>query len=293
MFKAFAIAALILIVPGYQIVMDDWTGAFAMPSLFAYFGLLFVWFLARTPITDYQSSVAYSIYPKILKFYGDEFSYVEKSKFFVHSLKASGIIPTYDKEKTTHKISGSHNNAAFTFAHSCLSRTSGESGDLKDKNTTILFSGTVFLISLPKALTAKTIIQSDAGRIGNWFAKKRVSELARIPFDDTNFEKTFQVYSSNETEARQLLSERLIQRLIDIEKQFDGKKMACSFYDNNMLIMITSKRSKVRASSIYKPATFEQDANTLRTQISEIFQIIETLDLEQNTYHLPDTHPHG
>ena len=73
-----------------------------------------------------------------------------------------------------------------------------------------------------------------------------------------------------------------MERLLKLTALFGEKEIQASFYDDKFLIMIPSCKNRFEAGSIFSPATFEEEINTILAEMNEIFQIVDTLKLNQN-----------
>lgn len=240
--------------------------------------LLFSW--SSKPIKHYNADIKNSIFPKIFDFFGDDFSFHERSNWSLGSLEPSGLLPHYNESSTEDLVSGTYNGVGLKLMEAklvCVSR------DSKGRTTrTTVFKGIFILLAMNKAFQSKTIVKRDQGMIGNWFGNK-FSSLENVALEDPVFEKEFQVYSNDQIEARYLLTTSFMERLLSINNTFDGESIQCSFYEQNVLMMIASKKNRFEPGSIYKPATLEHEVQTLLTEMDEIFNIIETLRLDEKT----------
>lgn len=95
------------------------------------------------------------------------------------------------------------------------------------------------------------------------------------------FEKQFEVYSNNQVEARYLLTTSFMERLLRLSDLLGSNHIQCSFYDDKLLLMVPSSYNRFETSSIYVPATFVGDINTILSEMKLIFEIIDILKLNQ------------
>jgi hypothetical protein len=140
----------------------------------------------------------------------------------------------------------------------------------------------MLLCNINKKFIGKTQVKRDAGMLGNWIIGK-LSKYDRVHLEDSVFEKQFEVYSSDQIEARYLLTTSFMQRLLDLSALLQSPQIQCSFYDMKLLILLPSEINFFEADSIFKPATFVDDINMVLEQMQIIFDIIDILKLDQNT----------
>jgi len=235
-----------------------------------------VWFV-KSSCKVYQESIKSEIFPHILSFLGN-FSFESEIKFGgPRNYKDFEILPDYNIESNEDLVVGKYKGVQITLFESKLEH---ESGYGKDRRRQTLFKGVMIEISMNKSFQGKTIIRKDSGAIGNWF-KDKLSKLESVRLEDPEFENQFEVYSSDQVEARYLLTTSFMQRLLDLKTAFGGKKIECSFYNKSLLMLISINRNMFEPGSIHEREDFIDDAKSLLNEMQSIFQIIDTLKLDQ------------
>ncbi len=248
----------------------------------AVIGLLLIvglWVWTYLPISKFRTAIKQEIYPLIFEFFDGGFSYDKGGHFTVDSLKPSGIIPSYDDEYTEDSVRGAYKGVDLELTEAKMTETRGSG---KNRHTVTVFRGMFVLFNVHKSFDGKTIIKTDKGAIANWFGDK-FSSLENVDLEDPVFEKKFEVYSDDQVEARYLLTPSFMQRLLDLTGLLGGTKVQASFYDNRLLLMISSRENRFETGSAFKPATFVDEINTILKEMSLIFQMIDTLKLDQST----------
>jgi hypothetical protein len=262
----------------------------AIPLVFTLFVILFACWCSQ-PILRYRSDVKKTIFPHIFSFFGDDFRYAPESLVGIGSLEPSAILPAYDKAKLTDSIRGSHKNVTLDIVWAHLTRGKG-------KHNTV-FKGVFILLSMNKSFSGQTIVKLENS------AKKPPKGLEKVSLEDPRFEADFEVYSSNQIEARYLLTPSLMDRLRGLSdlywnarwKSKTGnsrllglfKNMAflqASFYNQNLLLMLpilNPKKQSFSTGSIFQPATFTEEIQSILEEMNLIFKIIEELKLHEKT----------
>ena len=236
-----------------------------------------VWFVKRS-CDVYQESIKSEIFPHILSFLGD-FSFASEMKSDgPKNYKDFEILPSYTSESNEDLITGTYKGVQITLFESELEK---ESGYGKNRSVQTVFKGIMIKISMNKTFEGKTIVRKDSGSIGNWL-KSKTSTLESVRLEDPEFEDEFEVYSNDQVEARYLLTPSFMQRLLDLKKTFGGKKIECSFCNESLLMLISIKRNMFEPGSIHEREDFIDDAKSLLSEMQSIFQIIDTLKLDQN-----------
>ncbi|BCE00005.1 DUF3137 domain-containing protein [Marinicellulosiphila megalodicopiae] len=240
---------------------------------------------SHRPLKNYKSSVKQNVYPNIFSFFGEDFKYCEndtltKDSISIDSLQPSGLIPSHNRSSTEDFVSGYYKGVKLELFEAELIRKSKDSKG-RDTSSTV-FKGIFIRLNMNKSFNCKTIVKRDQGKIGNWFGDK-FSKLETVRLEDPIFEKMFQIYSDDQVEARYLLTTSFMQRLINLTEVFGSKNIQCSFYNNQLLFMISTSHNRFETASAFKPATFETEINTILNEMDEIFQIIDTLKLDEQT----------
>jgi len=266
---------------------------FGITIYFLYF-LCVLW--ACFPIVEYGSDIKKIVFSKVFQFFGNEYQYSEESSMTAKSLKRSAIIPASNDSYFEDYIKGSYKgiNLELSEAHLIAGR---------GKEREVVFAGLFILLSMNKRFSGRTIVKENIGRLLNKFEKLLLKaagnkELKKVNLEDPLFQKKYAVYSSDQIEARYLLTTSFMQRLIDLEKLFSVKKSSlwqkiksskryneivqCSFYDDQLLLMISSDKNRFE-TDFFQPATFVEDINNILKEMALIFQIIDALKLGQKT----------
>ena len=100
--------------------------------------------------------------------------------------------------------------------------------------------------------------------------------------EDPRFEKAFEVFSSEQIEARYLLTVSFMERLLELGEIFDNAEIQLCFENNNLLMLIPLRKSIFEPGPITEPEDFIDDAQSLLREMHLIFQIIKTLKLNMN-----------
>ncbi len=227
------------------------------------------------PLMKYGSSIKTLIFPNIVSFI-EGFDYEPKCADRAHRLKNSDIIPSYDREISEDQVRGAYKGVEVDLFETRLQERR------RSKNRTYyvdIFKGVMITLSSNKNFKGKTVVKRDKGAVGNWF-KEKASKMDKVTLEDPRFEDMFEVYASDQIEARYLLTTSFMDRLLGLGESFGGKHVECSFYDNVLLMKIAVKRNMFEAGSAFEPEDFVDDAKQLLGDINIIFSIIDTLKLD-------------
>ena len=124
--------------------------------------------------------------------------------------------------------------------------------------------------------------QIDAANAGER-SPAEISKLDKVRFEDPVFQKKFEVRSSDQVEARYLLTPTFMKSLIDLEYCFGKKTVSCAFYDNDLLISVKYKSNKFEVGSAFNAMTFIEESKFILEEMNTIFSIIDILQQNEKT----------
>ena len=277
--KLIWLTPLFVIIPviGWQIVVWELNESDDFHGLGLYFiGLSFAattWFIKRS-VVAYQNSIKDQIFPRILSFIGD-FTFSAHVRDRVEQYKSSGLLPNYSTETSEDNITGEYEGVKIELFETHLQKRKKRG---KYSVLVTVFNGLIINLSMNKKFGGKTLVKQDKGSIGNWFSKKS-TKLENVKLEDPRFEKAFEVFSSDQIEARYLLTVSFMERLLELAEIFDNAEIQLCFENNNLLMLIPLRKPIFEPGPITEPEDFIDDSQNLLKEMYLIFQIIETLKL--------------
>ena len=199
---------------------------------------------------------------------------------------AFGILPPHETALTKDHLTGDYKTVPIALLQCTLQ---SESGTGKDRRTTTDFHGLVITIDVPKRFSGHTTVRRDHGKLGNWFGKQFASSgLQPVKLEDPRFEARYEVYASDQVEARYLLTNTFMERIVALEDLFTEKNgrscnIQCAFKDGKLLIILPMTRDWFQTGSVFKPANFISDINTILHEMDQLFAIVDILQLDDRT----------
>ena len=137
-------------------------------------------------------------------------------------------------QKAEDEIVGAYHGLPVSIVEARLESGSGDS-------TRVVFDGLLIDLALPRHLTGTTVVVSDAGLIGNLKAQWRSDGLERVRLEDPRFEKRYEVYSTDQIEARALLTPAFMERFVALGT-LSGLAAPGAIAEGNHLITALPKR---------------------------------------------------
>jgi hypothetical protein len=118
------------------------------------------------------------------------------------------------------------------------------------------------VVHFPKRFEGVTQVFRDAGFFNALV--KLGQRRERVRLEDPKFEKAFEVYGSDQVEARFILTPDFMERLLVLEEAFAGKQLRCAFSGGEMFLAVAGK-------NLFEPGSMHRPMNDL-TRVREILQ---------------------
>ena len=230
-----------------------------------------LWFWVTSPKRQYAKAYKGEILPEIAQLFGD-FTYDLKGKISMKIMKPSGIIPNHTLYNSEDHFIGTYKGVSIDVAEIKLRRKSG-------KSTVTVFNGLAVLLSGgTRPFTGHTIIAKDKTKLGAW-AKSKITGLKRANLVDLEFERLFDVFTTDQTEARYLIDPVIMENLKTLQSEYNGDSLTASFYDEHVLILIASKTNHFEPAKIDVSATNETELLAMQSEFAKILSIVDQLSL--------------
>lgn len=188
------------------------------------------------------------------------------------------IIPSYDELTLEDQISGKAEGIDFNLFEAKLVNVSRDS---KGRTTrTTVFQGFLVEFDFHKNFQGETIITKDHTVIGNFFTGW-TKKGNRVKLEDPEFEKIFEVHSSDQVEARYLLTPLFMERVLKFNRLPSVKQLQIAFKGGRIYMAIKRKGNAFEGGSfnLNDPKLIEQNMN----DIALIFDMVTELNLTQET----------
>lgn len=144
------------------------------------------------------------VLPRLAARFGD-LTYRQGSAHDVDKLRTYRILNNFDTAIADDEIVGTYRGLPVRIVELRLYAGSGN----ERKN---IFDGLLVDLVLPRNLTGTTVVVADAGVLGNLEARWRSDTLQHVQLEDPRFEERFEVYSTDQVEARALLTPAFMER---------------------------------------------------------------------------------
>jgi hypothetical protein len=153
------------------------------------------------------------------------------------------LVPSYDRASFDDLWSGPLGARAFTLHEAHLEE---ERGSGKNRHHVTVFRGAILTITFDRRFNGTTVVER-ANRHRSWFGGEKDSitldgkQLDCVDMVNPDFDDLFSVWSDDQVEARYLVHPVYVERVLAVEKAFQGKNVRTLFIDGELVIAIESE----------------------------------------------------
>ena len=182
--------------------------------------------------------------------------------------KACKLLPSYDKASFEDEWSGRFGDIPFTLHEARLEERRGSG---KSRHWVTTFHGLIMSIGYRRRFHGTTLLVRDNAHRG-FFGGKRDSitveemQLDYAEMTHPDFEDRFDIYTTDQVEARHLIDPLYVERLIALEASYRGEDVATIFHEGSLVV--TLKTGKI----------FESGSIHARDDRARIAQTIDQFD---------------
>ncbi|WP_375210563.1 DUF3137 domain-containing protein [Hyphomonas jannaschiana] len=191
----------------------------------------------------------------------------------IYEHKKVGIVPGWDRASYEDRLTGKRDTVEFELFEAHLEEKH-TSTDSKGRTTTrwvTVFQGQCLRFQFDKTFYGRTLVTRDAGFFNRFGGGKG---MTRASLEDPEFEKIFEVYTTDQVESRYLLTPDLMQQLVNLEKAFHGGKLKCCFYGGEMYITLQGG-NLFEPGSMFTPLDSPNRLRELLEDFAAVFHIID------------------
>ncbi len=241
--------------------------------------------LACTPAWELKEEMKTQLLGKLSGYFGDLTHHKKLENFNADKFKDVGLIKRYNKKDVDDGFTGKHDHVSFILTEIDLKHVTGHG---KNRHTEFVFDGLMVVMSFPMPFKGRTLVLKDKGKVGNWL-KDKGTDLERVNLNIKQFEDKFEVYSTDQIEARAILTPDLMENLIKLGALMDETDELGATTNNvemafdNRVLMITIATSKDLFELGHLDASMEDTARIAKfaREVGLIYEIIDIMELNR------------
>lgn len=112
---------------------------------------------------------------------------------------------------------------------------------------------------------------------------KGKEKLNEIKLEDMEFNKRYRAFSLDEVEGRYLITTSFIERFKNLQTVFGAKNAKCSFYDNDIMFAISTRKNLFEIGNLFTPLTNPKHLTKFFNELSSILALIDYFKLDEKT----------
>ena len=250
------------------------TGDMAGGFWIAFFAALIVGIWAYQPLAKVARKLKQEYCEAIAQAMGATFQVGAFEPPAFARLQALKLLPSFHRSKFEDLFSGAHKGVAqYQLYEAHLEQRSTDSKG-RTRYTTV-FRGQLIRMHFPREFLGVTIVRRDAG-VFNVFGGGQIDgkKLERVRLVASQFEIAFEVWSTDQVEARYLLHPVMMERLIGLEAALHGKRIRCAFEGGDLLVAVEGG-NLFEPGDMFKPLV---DPARARRIVDEIAGVVRVMD---------------
>lgn len=202
-------------------------------------------------INNFKDLAVCKVNEILVKFFGD-FGYKREHRISESTIdEIDFMLPDYEDIYYEDFIYGEHNGNKIEF---CEAKVEQEYEDSEgDTHTRVVFKGLFVILTFQKHFTGKTFIVQDRGLIMNYF-KKTSTDYQRVELKNKDFDKCYEVYTTNIDETNSILTPTLQHQIMKLAKNFNCTSINCCFYNDKAFFAIPVKKNLFESVSLFDSA---------------------------------------
>jgi hypothetical protein len=238
----------------------------------AFMGAILTFVIAYQPIAKAGKELKRQYCSSIAEAMDAQFQVEDFPPPALERFKAMRLLPSYQRSSFEDLFAGAHKGASYELYEADL-RQRRSTG--KSTSYVTVFRGQLIRLHFPVSFLGVTIVRRDAGMF-NAFGGGDIEgrKLERVRLVDPSFEKAFEVWGTDQVEARYLLHPVMMERLIALETALHGKRIRCAFEDGELLIAVEGG-NLFEPGDMFKPLV---DPARARRVVEELASVVRVMD---------------
>jgi hypothetical protein len=160
------------------------------------------------------------------------------------AFQTSGLVVPFVASTIRHVLSGHIDGVPFMMSELRLA----------DEKGLRAFSGVLAGFLLQQPHPGLTIVSREAGLLGNLVARFG-SALEPVTLEDPHFEGIFEAYSTDQVDARVILTTTMLERLKALDELGHAKGFTCAFHGNHLLVAFPGMTWRCGAHRFFQPSS--------------------------------------
>jgi hypothetical protein len=216
---------------------------------------------------------------RIVSALGQNLAYAPEARFTKDQFLGMDLFSgRVERWKAEDEVTGRRNAVAYSLFEAKATRTEGSG---KSRRTVTVFQGVIVRLDFNKHFRGQTIVVPNSASqiLGGLFGESESrgrKELCRM--ENVTFEDTFSVYSTDQQEARYVLTPKMMELIMSAQASFGA--IRCSFQESSLIMTIPTSVDRFEVRLWGAKMNPESAVGELAECVDLAERLIDTLDLE-------------
>ncbi|MBI3137708.1 MAG: DUF3137 domain-containing protein [Sphingobacteriales bacterium] len=219
---------------------------------------------------------------RVIQFIDPSLKYNPRLSISKEDYMSSGLfVERPDRYTGDDYIEGMHGKTVFCFSEL---HTERQVNTDKSSHWETIFKGLFFIADFNKHFSGRTYVWREGRPQVNFLTRifsSFASGLEKVKLESVEFEKRFTVYSSDQVEARYILTPSFMERVVRLQDRM-GEEVSLSFVNTNIYVAIPIREA------LFEPSVFSANdfsrVEDFRTTLQIVYDIIDELKLNQRLW---------
>jgi len=258
-------------------------------SLTAAFGTGMIYYYEQK---DVQAAVKQQLIAPLVRRINQNFEYLPKKGLKQADLHHSALFPNINNIHSGDLLRGRHGKTDFVCSHLEVFQMGPKTRKAPFRNGKFeqskpSFSGLMIIADSNKHFKGRTIIVPDHFEkyFGRWFSKQiaklSYTRLQNVEMEDPDFERAFEVYTTDQVEARYLLTPDMMERILRLQHQLK-REIRIAFYRDRVYVSIDDVQNF--RVNLHRRLRVEEVSGRVEEQWALIRSVIDGLGLNERLW---------
>jgi len=254
--------ALIILFCSYE---SEQNNKYAIIGFFSIFGLCLSNVAYKGLTKKYEMNLKKKIMPTIIKAFGN-FDWYDVASISTSTIHNINLVPYFNKYNIDDNFIGEYKGIKINISEMELMYETTDSDG--NQTTQIVFNGIFVMLDSNKKFNGHTLIKKRK------VINNKIYEEVKL--EDPLFSKKYYVESSDQIEARYLLTTAFMERYKNLEIAFSSDTIEACFKNNKLFLAIPSQKDLFTIGNINKSL---YDIKQFRTFFNEIISLIDVIEV--------------
>jgi len=148
-------------------------------------------------------------------------------------------------------------------------------------NSKTILEGAVIKFQMNKKFDGMTVIRPKKPGYRDKYDDLKRANMSEVKLEDPEFDKKFTVYSTDQVEARYLITTAFMERFKGVQDAFISRFAYCSFCGDSVFIAPHTGRDLFNLCSLVKPIGNREQFETLFNEFASILALVDHFKLDK------------